>query len=189
MRPNESFVGQPIRSLQTMLRVIAENDPQIPSVVPDGIYGRDTMRSVSAFQRSFGLPITGTVDQRTWDTIVVQYELALVEQIEAEALQDFAESGYTACLGIILCFQLGARLGEMVAIKWSDIEEEKPNHIHIQRMERKVHAQQPDGTWKCLGYEVVNHTKSEAGDRNTYLPRKARKILQNIQEWTEEHGF
>lgn len=87
MRPNESFVGQPIRSLQTMLRVIAENDPQIPSVVPDGIYGRDTMRSVSAFQRSIGLPATGTVDQRTWDAIVIQYELALVEQIEAEALQ------------------------------------------------------------------------------------------------------
>ena len=29
MRPAESFVGQPIRSLQTMLRVIAENDPRI----------------------------------------------------------------------------------------------------------------------------------------------------------------
>lgn len=87
MRPNESFVGQPIRSLQTMLRVIAQNDPEIPSVVPDGVYGRDTMRSVSAFQRSVGLPVTGTVDQSTWDAIVVRYELALVEQIEAEALQ------------------------------------------------------------------------------------------------------
>ena len=27
MRPLSSFVGQPIRSLQTMLRVIAEDDP------------------------------------------------------------------------------------------------------------------------------------------------------------------
>lgn len=110
-------------------------------------------------------------------------------KIEAEAMQDFVKNGYTACLGIILCFQLGARLGEMVALKWSDIDEEKPNHIHIQRMERKVHAPQPDGTWKSVGYEVANHTKSEAGDRNTYLPTKARKILQIIRTWNEEHGF
>lgn len=110
-------------------------------------------------------------------------------KIEAEALQDFAENGYTACLGIILCFQLGARLGEMVALKWSDIGEEKPNHIHIQRMERKVHSKLQDETWKCIGYEVVEHAKSEAGDRNTYLPKKARDILQTIKEWNVEHGF
>ncbi|MBE7047602.1 MAG: integrase [Ruminococcaceae bacterium] len=110
-------------------------------------------------------------------------------KIEAEALQDFAESGYTACLGIALCFQLGARIGEMVALKWSDIGEEKQNHIHIQRMERKVHAEQPDGTWKSAGYEVVEHAKTEAGDRNTYLPKKARDILQTIKDWNVEHGF
>ncbi len=109
--------------------------------------------------------------------------------IEAEALQDFADKGYTACLGVALCFQLGARIGEMVALKWSDIGEEKANHIHIQRMERKVHAEQADGTWKCIGYEVVEHPKSEAGDRNTYLPKKARDILQTIKEWNIEHGF
>jgi len=86
MRPNESFVGQPVRSLQTMLRVIAENDPDIPSVIPDGIYGRDTMRSVSAFQRSAGLPSTGITDQSTWDAIVRRYEPALIEQREAEPL-------------------------------------------------------------------------------------------------------
>lgn len=86
MRPNESFVGQPVRSLQTMLRVIAENDPDIPSVIPDGIYGRDTMRSVSAFQRSAGLPITGITDQNTWEAIVRRYEIALIEQVEAEPL-------------------------------------------------------------------------------------------------------
>ena len=33
-------------------------------------------------------------------------------QIENEAINDFMESNYSACLGIALCFQLGARLGE-----------------------------------------------------------------------------
>lgn len=69
-----------------MLRVIAENDPDIPSVIADGIYGRDTMRSVSAFQRSAGLPSTGITDQRTWEAIVRRYEPALIEQGEAEPL-------------------------------------------------------------------------------------------------------
>lgn len=79
MRPPESFVGQPVRSLQTMLRVIAENDELQPSVIPDGIYGPQTATAVSTFQRRNGLPITGTVDQATWERIVAVYEPALVQ--------------------------------------------------------------------------------------------------------------
>ena len=84
MRPNESFIGQPIRSLQTMLRVIAANDERQPSVIPDGFYTPDTTRAVSAFQRRAGLPVTGVVDQITWDAIVPAYKDALVEVGEAE---------------------------------------------------------------------------------------------------------
>lgn len=86
MRPNESFVGQPIRSLQTMLRVIAEQDGRQPSVIPDGFYTADTARAVSAFQRRAGLPVTGVTDQQTWDAIVPVYQAALVEVGEAEPL-------------------------------------------------------------------------------------------------------
>ena len=87
MRPTESFVGQPIRSLQTMLRVIAENDPSHPTLVPDGIYGPETMQAVSIFQRKHGLNVTGITDQATWETIVAVYEPALVEQDEAQPLE------------------------------------------------------------------------------------------------------
>lgn len=86
MRPPESFVGQPIRSLQTMLRVIAEQDPSHVRIVPDGIYGPETVRAVSAFQRKHALPVTGVTDQDTWEAIVAVYEPALIEQNEAEAL-------------------------------------------------------------------------------------------------------
>ena len=78
MNPAESFVSQPVRSLQTMLRVIAESDELQPSVIPDGIYGPQTVTAVSTFQRRHGLPITGITDQNTWDQIVVVYEPALV---------------------------------------------------------------------------------------------------------------
>ena len=47
MRPLSSFVGQPIRSLQTMLRVIAEDDPTHLRIVPDGIYGPETAAAIT----------------------------------------------------------------------------------------------------------------------------------------------
>ena len=93
MRPAESFVGQPIRSLQTMLRVIAENDPRHVPVIPDGIYGPETTQAVSAFQRLHGIPVTGVTDQNTWEAVVAVYEPALIEQDEAFGLNIILEPG------------------------------------------------------------------------------------------------
>ena len=47
MRPGESFVGQPIRSLQTMLRVLGESDRKYQRLIPDGIYGPQTIAAVT----------------------------------------------------------------------------------------------------------------------------------------------
>ncbi len=86
MRPGESFIGQPIRSLQTMLRILAEHDPRYQSVIPDGIYGPDTMAAVSLFQRLHGLPATGITDQATWEAIVDAHDYARIQVAEAEPL-------------------------------------------------------------------------------------------------------
>lgn len=86
MRPAESFIGQPIRSLQTMLRILAQNDPAHLSFIPDGIYGPQTVAAVSAFQRIHGLPVTGVTDQKTWDAIVAAQIPARIEIEEAEPI-------------------------------------------------------------------------------------------------------
>lgn len=99
MRSGESFVEQPIRSLQTMLRVLAEDDPRLQTVVPDGIYGAATMNAVSAFQRQQGLPITGIVDHTTWDLIVLLYEPALIRVGKAEPIEIILDPGQVFCLG------------------------------------------------------------------------------------------
>ena len=91
MRPPESFIGQPVRSLQTMLRVIATHHEDLPSVIPDGIYGKQTANAVSAFQQKFGIPVTGITDQATWDMIVSVYEPALMEVSPAQPLQIILE--------------------------------------------------------------------------------------------------
>ncbi|MBE7001995.1 MAG: peptidoglycan-binding protein [Ruminococcaceae bacterium] len=93
MKPGESFVEQPIRSLQTMLRIIAEDDPRLPTLVPDGIYGPTTMNSVTAFQRLYSLPITGITDSATWEQIVEVYESALVRIGKAEPIEIIMEPG------------------------------------------------------------------------------------------------
>lgn len=63
-----------IKQLQTMLRVIAAATGDIPTVIPDGIYGPRTAESVRAFQRAAGLPVTGQADAATWNRIQYAYE-------------------------------------------------------------------------------------------------------------------
>ncbi len=87
MRPDESFIQQPVRSLQTMLRVLSERDRNHPTVIPDGIYGQTTTNAVSAFQRMHGLPVTGITDQDTWEQIVAEYDNALIHVDEAQPLE------------------------------------------------------------------------------------------------------
>lgn len=87
MKPAESFIGQPVRSLQTMLRTISEYDGSIPTVVPDGIYGRETIASVADFQRLNGLPATGITNQETWERIVEVYDEAIISVGPAQAIE------------------------------------------------------------------------------------------------------
>ena len=99
MKPEESFVQQPVRSLQTMLRVLAEDDPSLPTVVPDGIYGPSTMIAITAFQRRQGIPITGITDEATWDEIVTAYEPALIRVGKAEPIEILLEPGQVILIG------------------------------------------------------------------------------------------
>lgn len=87
MKPAGSFVAQPIRSLQTMLRTIASIEPNQVNVMPDGIYGSQTAAAVRSFQRRQGLNPTGVVDQATHERIVREYERAYIEAEKAQPVQ------------------------------------------------------------------------------------------------------
>ena len=95
MRPDESFVGQPIRALQTMLRTIAQVDPMQINVIPDGVYTQQTADAVRSFQENRGLPPTGTADQTTWDRIVEAYRPARTEVMPAEPVYITLNPGQT----------------------------------------------------------------------------------------------
>ena len=99
MKPTESLLGQPIRSLQTMLRVLAENDDSYKALIPDGIYGPDTMEAVRVFQRHHRLPVTGITNLETWDRIAELYALALVEIVQPQSLCVLLNPGQTITYG------------------------------------------------------------------------------------------
>lgn len=64
--------GDSVSQLQYMLNVAGSFIPSVPKVRQDGIYGPATQDAVNSFQRYIGLPITGTVDPRTWDSLYDQ---------------------------------------------------------------------------------------------------------------------
>ena len=65
--------GDKIRHLQYMLSVLSEYIDQIPPLAIDGIFGSETESAVRAAQRWFGLPVTGQVDDPTWEEIYDQF--------------------------------------------------------------------------------------------------------------------
>ena len=80
------FVGRAVTSLQTMLRILAQVDPGIPVVIPDGIYGHETKAAVTAFQKQHRLHPTGIADYDTWKEICKAYRSARVEADPAQPL-------------------------------------------------------------------------------------------------------
>ena len=93
MKPAESFVDQPIRSLQTMLRTIASIEPNQVNVMPDGIYGSQTAAAVRSFQRRQGLNPPGIVDQAPHERIVQEYERAYIAAQKAQPVQITLDPG------------------------------------------------------------------------------------------------
>lgn len=70
---SEGSSGQKVLQLQEELRVIAEAYPALPRITADGVYGPATRAAVEKFQSIFGLPVTGSVDYRTWYKISEYY--------------------------------------------------------------------------------------------------------------------
>ena len=68
-------MGDDVRSLQEYLNFIARSYPEIPTVVPDGVFGENTERQVAAFKQLFNLPGNETrVNAVTWNSITNVYD-------------------------------------------------------------------------------------------------------------------
>ena len=88
--------------------------------------------------------------------------------------REYEETQDASFLAVKVNFLLGLRVGELVALKWSDLND--ANHIHIVREEIR---DQTDNS-----YEVVEHTKTHK-DRFVVVVPKALDILNRIERQGE----
>lgn len=64
--------GESVRIIQEYINRIALNDPAIPTITVDGIFGEETKRAVIAFQRQLGIEETGAIGPAEWTEIVLR---------------------------------------------------------------------------------------------------------------------
>lgn len=95
---------------------------------------------------------------------------------------------YTTPIAIILNFTLGLRLGELSALKITDIE---GRHLKIQRSSIKDYEVDFSNEVKVVPQKnrVVDHAKSSAGERNLYLVDTAVEILELLEETNKRFGY
>ena len=81
LAPGASGLG--VQTLQYFIDYLSAYYDTIPSLSVDGSYGNATEEAVRDVQRTFGLPVTGIVDERTWESLYRAY-LGIVETVPLE---------------------------------------------------------------------------------------------------------
>lgn len=83
-----------VRQIQQFLRGIANKNKKIPPVYPDGIYGPETANAVRVFQTEYGLPVTGEVNESTWNNLILEYEKETKSTNPPEFIAPFPSATY-----------------------------------------------------------------------------------------------
>lgn len=116
------------------------------------------------------------------------YDLTSKNEVIKEALKQYEKTGNTAYLAVCLNFSLALRIGELVVLKTSCIND-NDGTIDIIREEVKTYIKAEDGTMHRNGYEVVNHTKTQCGQRKLILTPNARKYIQMALDRNKKLGI
>ena len=70
---SEGDLGSEVYELQYLLNLVAEFNNEIPPIIIDGRFGSGTKAALEAFQRAYGLNVTGETDVSTWDRLYREY--------------------------------------------------------------------------------------------------------------------
>ena len=95
----EGSQGGEVVSLQYFLNLLSPFVDFIKPIPTDGIYGAQTKNAVLAFQQYKGLPQTGEVDERTWNSIYNAYKGAVDFLAEENILTEVGTEPYP---GVVL---------------------------------------------------------------------------------------
>lgn len=108
------------------------------------------------------------------------------------ALQEFHETEHVANLAILLNFQLGLRIGELVALKQSDFDiKNKVLHVNYMEIKEYTFRTTKDNIVEkhFAGLRIVPYTKTDAGLRTVILTDEAINIYKNLISLNSKRDF
>ena len=162
--PRYENEAEAILNLQRYLRQLSYHHPEITPPPIDGIFERDTEKSLKDFQAMVGLPVTGRADRRTWDALYTMYRASIAENepprtvailpfVAGEILLQKGDEGFTINVLQYMLRELGESLAELEEVEITGIFDE-----NTARAVRLFRAQNglPDGetvdliTWNTL---------------------------------------
>ncbi len=115
--------------------------------------------------------------------VFTQYE---EQELINDMFRRFVENpANTAPLAVVLSFELGTRIGEMCALKFSDIE---GNYINIQRQEVRDFEFVNDTDMKFKDFRIVEYAKTDDGERQIYLTKQAKEIIELVRKVNEANN-
>lgn len=79
-----------VYQIQNWLYLISQIDSDVLRVNPDGIYGEETVSSVSSFQKKHSLPQTGKVDFDTWKKLYSESKVADELLLDPQKISPFS---------------------------------------------------------------------------------------------------
>ncbi len=135
--------------------------------------------------RSLGL--YNTKKKNSKDKVFSKSEAKDINKI---AFDDFAEKPYCVPLAVLFTFQTGMRIGEIVALKWSDIDFDAKT-IKVCRFERVQQEYTANFETLTTSKHLVIEcdTKGEYGERFVDLTDDALYILQLLKDFYQTEGL
>ena len=134
--PRYENEAQAIQNLQRYLRQLSYHYPEITAPPIDGIFDRDTEKSLREFQAMRGLPVTGRADRRTWEELYAMYRASVAENepprtvailpfVAGEILLSKGDEGFTINVLQYMLRELGESLTELEEVEVSGIFDDK----------------------------------------------------------------
>ena len=154
----------PIRSLQHMLNYLARTIPSLPRLAETGSFDEATLEAVMIFQRDYSLPVTGIVDQKTWEAVTAAYYLNLFQtgtppplHVLPTGTDSVQETEYSTI--IIIVQAMLAALNTTI----SNLEKAELNGINSGSTTRNIKliqtlsSQEPTGTLDRATWVLLSH--------------------------------
>ena len=96
--PQSQNHAEATRNLQRYLRQLSFAEEAIPAPPIDGVFESATRDALLAFQRSRGLPATGTADLKTWEELYRSWRASVAESAPSERISVFPRTPKNATL-------------------------------------------------------------------------------------------